>query len=426
MPGPSPADLTLAGTCPGRSLEAVLLERFGHGAFRPGQREIAEAVLAGKDALAVLPTGGGKSLTYQFPAAVSGRCSLVVSPLVALMRDQVGAALRRGLRAAVVDSTLDGAARAEVLARLLTGEVEVLYAAPEGLERLRRDLGGARPFGLFAVDEAHCISQWGHDYRPEYRRLAEARAALAPDAPLLAVTATATNRVEDDIVTSLGMREPFVHRGTFFRPNLRLAALRKDGASDGRDLMAALLRAHGNEPAIVYRISRAGAASLAQWLRRHGVAARAYHAGLDTEERADVQDAFLQDRCRVVVATVAFGMGVDKPDVRLVVHADLPGSLEAYAQEVGRAGRDGLDSDCVLLYSWGDVRRREALTAGLPPDRRAVVRADLRETYRFAASGACRHSSLCAHFGERVSRPCGSCDACGAISALRVLRAGGW
>jgi len=418
-PGPATAG-------PDSSLEAVLLRRFGHASFRPGQREIAEAVLAGNDALAVLPTGGGKSLTYQFPAAASGRCSLVVSPLVALMRDQVGAAKRRGLRAEVVDSTLGDAARAEVLARVLTGGVEVLYAAPEGLERLRRDLGGATPFGLFAVDEAHCISQWGHDYRPEYRRLAEARAVLAPDAPLLAVTATATRRVETDILESLGMREPFIQRGTFFRPNLRLAALRKDGASDGRDLLAALLRAHEGEPAIVYRISRAGAASLAGWLRRRGVAARAYHAGLDTEERADVQDAFLQDRCRVVVATIAFGMGVDKPDVRLVVHADLPGSLEAYAQEVGRAGRDGLDSDCVLLYSWGDVRRRDSLTAGLPPERRAVVRADLRETFRFAASGGCRHRSLCAHFGEVVKTPCGSCDACGAISAQRLLREGGW
>jgi ATP-dependent DNA helicase RecQ len=408
------------------ALAEVLRSRFGHDRFRAGQREIVEAVLAGRDTLAVLPTGGGKSLTYQLPSVAGAGCVAVVSPLVALMRDQVSAANARGLRAAALDSTLPAQRRASVLAAVCDGGLDLLYVAPEGLPRLCGELGLAQPFGLFAVDEAHCVSQWGHDFRPDYRTLAAAREMLAPRAPMLAVTATATGRVEADVVDCLRMRDPFVYRGSFFRPNLRLSAVSKDGVGDPREMVAALLRAHAGEPAIVYRISRAGAASLAGWLRGRGVPALAYHAGLEADRRAEVQDAFLGDRCRVVVATVAFGMGVDKPDVRLVVHADLPGSLEAYAQEVGRAGRDGGDADCVLLYSWADVRRRDSLTRNLEPKRRAIVRASLRETYRFAASGRCRHRSLSAHFDERVPVPCGACDACGGPTALRLLRSGGW
>lgn len=415
-----------AAPTPRDALTCVLRERFGHDAFRPGQREIVEAVLAGRDAVAVLPTGGGKSVTYQLPAVASGRCALVVSPLVALMRDQVDSACRRGIRAAVIDSTVTDAQRSGTLAAVHAGSLELLYVAPEGLPRLVRELAGSDSVGLFAVDEAHCISQWGHDFRPDYRDLADVRAQLAPRAPALAVTATATCRVEDDIVSSLQLRDPFVFRGSFFRRNLRLSALRKDGIRDARLAVAALLEAHAGEAAIVYCVSRSGATSLASWLTRRGVPALSYHAGLDPERRSEVQDAFLSGECRVVVATVAFGMGVDKPDVRLVVHADLPGSLEAYAQEVGRAGRDGLDSDCVLLYSWGDVRRRDALARDLEPGRREVVRGALREMYRFAVSGRCRHRTLCAHFGEVAPAPCGACDACRAISVTRLLRAGGW
>ena len=404
----------------------VLRTRLGLPGFRPGQRETVEAVLAGRDALAVLPTGGGKSLTYQVPPMVSGRCALVVSPLVALMHDQVGSARRRGVTAALIESGMSEDARADVLSRVRQGRLELLYVSPEGLPRLARDMAGSGAFGLFAVDEAHCISQWGHDFRPDYRALSAMRRALAPDAPVLAVTATATTRVEQDIVESLEMSEPVIYRGTFYRPNLRLTAWRKDGVGDARRAVAALLYAHEGEAAIVYRTSRAGTTALAGWLRSRGVTAQPYHAGLEPGRRAEVQDAFLAGECRVVVATVAFGMGVDKPDVRLVVHADLPGSLEAYAQEVGRAGRDGGDSDCVLLYSWRDVRSREAMIARGAPERRDVLRRALRETYRFAANAGCRHRTLCAHFGETVCVPCGSCDACGALSAGALLRRGGW
>jgi ATP-dependent DNA helicase RecQ len=407
-------------------LDRVLRERFGHSGFRPGQREVVVSVLSGRDTLAVLPTGGGKSVTYQLPAVTSGACSLVISPLVALMRDQVSQAQRRGLRAASVDSTLDAAGRARIITDAREGRLDLLYSAPEALPRLAADLGGAGAFGTFAVDEAHCISQWGCDFRPDYRILAQARCGLAPGSPLLAVTATATARVERDIIASLAMRDPFVFRGSFFRPNLRLCALRKDRARDGREAVAALLRGRREGSAIIYRLSRAGATSLAGWLRRRGIDAHAYHAGLDTEHRAFVQEEFLSGRCRVVVATVAFGMGVDKPDVRLVVHADLPDSLESYAQEVGRAGRDGLSSDCVLLYSWSDVLRREGLARDAPPERRAYLRTAVREMYRFAAGGGCRQRALCAHFGEAVATPCGACDSCRAVSAGRLLALGGW
>lgn len=408
------------------ALEDVLAARFGHSAFRSGQREVIEAVLAGRDALAILPTGGGKSVTFQFPAAATGRTSLVISPLIALMRDQVDQARRRGLTAASVDSTLGDTERRSVLRDVRDGRLELLYASPEGLPRLLGELDGCAAVGLFAIDEAHCLSQWGHDFRPDYRLLGEARERLAPGVPALAVTATATSRVAADIVATARLRDPFVLRGTFFRRNLRLATRRKDAVRDARGDVLALVRAHEGQAAIVYRLSRAGAASFAAWLRRHGVPAAAYHAGLDSEHRSAVQDAFLSGETQVVVATVAFGMGVDKPDVRLVVHADLPDSIEAYAQEVGRAGRDGEASDCVLFYSWADVRRRDALTRGLEPVRRAAARIAVREVYRFAAGGSCRHRTLCAHFDERIARPCGACDVCGALSAGRLLVRGGW
>jgi ATP-dependent DNA helicase RecQ len=413
-------------SAPPDHLAGALRERFGHEAFRPGQREVVEAVLAGRDALAVLPTGAGKSVTFQLPAVVSGRATLVVSPLLALMRDQVEQATRRGLRAVSVDSTLAPDERVRAVRAVRAGRVDLVYSSPEGLGRLLDELAGSPAVGLLAIDEAHCISQWGHEFRPDYRRLGEVRSRLPSGTPVLAVTATATGRVADDVATTLGLRDPFVFRGSFFRGNLRLATRRKDPLRDARADVLALVRAHAGSSAIVYRLSRAGAASLASWLRRRGVSACTYHAGLEADERARLQDAFLAGEAQVVVATVAFGMGVDKPDVRLVVHADLPDSLEAYAQEVGRAGRDGEPSDCVLFYGWGDVRRRDALTADQPSHRRAATRVAVREMYRFAAGERCRHRALCAHFGERIAVPCGACDVCGALSAGSLLVRGGW
>ena len=401
--------------------------RFGHASFRPGQRETIEAVLGGRDCLTVLPTGGGKSVTYQLPALVSGSTTLVVSPLIALMRDQVERARTMGVRAAAVDSTLAPASRAEVLRAARDGALDLLYASPEGIGRVLDELGPDRGrIGLLAVDEAHCISQWGHEFRPAYRVLGGLRDRVGLDVPVLGVTATATLKVADDIVAALHLREPLLVRTPFFRSNLRLHARRKDRAEGVREEVLALVRAHAGAPTIVYGGTRVGTVSLAAWLRSRGVTARPYHAGLEPPLRAEVQDEFARGECDVVVATVAFGMGVDKADVRLVVHADLPGSLEAYAQEIGRAGRDGSPSDCVLLYSWADVRRHDALSIAVDPDRRRVVRTASRDAYRFASGGGCRHRRLAAHFGEVVPTPCGACDECGAASVARLLVRGGW
>jgi len=397
----------------------VLRDVWGHAAFRPGQGEVVSAVLAGRDCLAVMPTGAGKSVTYQLPARAARLTVLVVSPLLALMRDQVVGAVARGLRATWVDSTLTAAARRARLEGVRSGAWELLYVSPEGLpgvvDRLR---GHVR---LLAVDEAHCVSEWGHDFRPAYRRIGSAREALG-GVPVIAVTATATPRVADDIAGSLGLRDPFLWRGSFLRPNLRLAARRKEHGADTRAAVLASVRAHAGSAGIVYCLSRRDAGAMTTYLRSRGLTAAPYHAGMDARVREEVQASFTSGEVATVVATVAFGMGIDKADVRYVVHADLPGSLEAYAQEVGRAGRDGLASDCLLLYSWSDVTRRLAMTAGLPEPRRLDVRDRLLTTYRFAARAGCRHRALCAYFGEEIGRCRDACDVCGGPSAAAMMR----
>jgi ATP-dependent DNA helicase RecQ len=388
----------------------VLAEVFGHAAFRPGQREIVSAVLAGRDCVGVMPTGAGKSLTYQIPARILGGTTLVVSPLIALMKDQVDAMARVGLRAAFINSTLAPEERRERIRALRRGELEILYAAPEGLEA---SVGGALegvPLSLIAVDEAHCISHWGHDFRPAYRNLSGLRARFS--APVLALTATATPEVVHDIAGQLGMQDPLLVRGSFFRPNLRLRAVRKGDGPRVGDAIQRFVRARKGESGIVYALSRRSVEETADALRRHGVRAAAYHAGLDAETRTRVQDGFQAGALDVVVATVAFGMGIDKPDIRFVVHRDLPRSVEAWYQEIGRAGRDGEPSDCVLFYSWVDVLGWDRLVAEADPRVAAWQRRQAREAFRLAEADGCRHAALVGHFGERIE-PCGvACDRC--------------
>jgi ATP-dependent DNA helicase RecQ len=398
--------------------DAVLRAVWGHGSFRPGQLEVVSEVLAGRDCLAVMPTGAGKSVTFQLPARAAAVRVLVISPLIALMRDQVAGAVARGLRATWVDSTLARADRDARLDGVRRGAWELVYVSPEGLPGVVEDLRGH--VGLIAVDEAHCISEWGHDFRPAYREIGRARGSLG-GVPVLAVTATATSRVASDIIRSLGLRDPYVWRGSFFRPNLCLAARAKDRLTDARRTILQLVDSHGGASGIVYCLSRRDAGALATYLRAHGRTAAPYHAGMGSDTREQVQAAFASGEVATVVATVAFGMGIDKADVRFVVHADLPGSIEAYAQEIGRAGRDGRDSDCLLLYSWSDVRRRLAMMSGLTQDRRADVRERLLDVYRFARGELCRHRALCAHFGEDLGHCGGACDACGGPGATEML-----
>jgi ATP-dependent DNA helicase RecQ len=395
---------------PGGDPEAALRDVFGHAAFRPGQREIVGAVLGGRDCIGVMPTGAGKSLTYQIPARILGGTTLVVSPLIALMKDQVDSMARVGLRAAFLNSTLAPEERRARIRALRRGEIEILYAAPEGLEA---SVGGALdgvPLALIAVDEAHCISHWGHDFRPAYRNLSGLRARFG--APVLALTATATPEVVHDIADQLGMRDPLLVRGSFFRPNLRLHAVKKGEGPSTRDAVLRFVRARKGESGIVYALSRRSVEATAEELRRHGVRAAAYHAGLDAETRTRVQDAFQAGAVDVVAATVAFGMGIDKPDIRFVVHRDLPRSVEAYYQEIGRAGRDGDPSTCLLLYSWVDVLGWDRLVAEADPRVAAWQRRQAREAFRLAEAEGCRHAALVAHFGEAIGDCGDACDRC--------------
>jgi ATP-dependent DNA helicase RecQ len=401
---------------------ATLREVFGHPGFRPGQERIVEAVLAGRDCVGVMPTGHGKSLTYQLPARLLGGTTLVISPLIALMKDQVDAMTKAGLRATFLNSTLEPSERQARVQALRRGEVELLYAAPEGLEA---SVGGALSglgLTLIAVDEAHCISHWGHDFRPAYRNLAGLKDRFG--APVLALTATATPAVTRDIAVQLGMADPLVVKGSFLRTNLKLHAVKKGGdGPTAREAILRLVKARRGESGIVYALGRRTVESTAAFLSDHGVRAAPYHAGLENEERARVQDAFRAGALDVVVATVAFGMGIDKPDIRFVLHQDLPRSIEAYYQEIGRAGRDGQDSDCVLFYSWADVVAWDRMADD--PETADAAQKQVRAMFRFADDPGCRHERICGWFGEVVD-PCGdACDACTGADPLAGLPAAG-
>ncbi|PKL07526.1 MAG: DNA helicase RecQ [Spirochaetae bacterium HGW-Spirochaetae-7] len=395
---------------PTRLPQEILKTVFGYDSWRPLQREIIDSVLSGRDSLAVLPTGGGKSLCYQIPALVIEGTTLVVSPLIALMRDQVSALKAAGVDAVFINSSLDLDERRGIEMRVRAGEVKLIYAAPESLsgDRLLSLIDTAPP-GLIVVDEAHCVSEWGHDFRPEYRTLSALRGRY-PRAVWLATTATATERVRADIAGSLGLREPAVFLGGFDRPNLRISVERK------LELKRRLLRfalSRPDQSGIVYCGSRRRTEDLAAALTAAGVKAGAYHAGLPSEERTRVQEAFVRDDILVVVATVAFGMGIDKPDVRWIVHADLPKSVENYYQEIGRAGRDGLPSDCVLFYSAGDVVQASRLFGDLPDEQRRAALARLDSMRDYAESDRCRRAMILDHFSEaHGDRNCGACDNC--------------
>jgi ATP-dependent DNA helicase RecQ len=393
------------------ALDRKLKDVFGYDTFRPHQREIAEAFLAGRDALAVLPTGAGKSLCYQLPAVVRDGLTVVISPLIALMKDQVDQLSAGGVAATFLNSSLESAEARRRFAGLHRGEYKLLYLAPERLmlpDFLPR-LGEWNMTAL-AVDEAHCISEWGHDFRPEYRRLREVRQVF-PDLPLLALTATATPRVRTDILGQLELRDPAVFIASFNRPNLTYRVLPK---SKPAEQVVRFVRARPDDAGIVYCQSRRAAEAMASALAREGVAAVPYHAGLEPEERIRNQEAFLRDEASVVCATVAFGMGINKPNVRFVIHADLPKNVEGYYQETGRAGRDGLPSDCLLLYSRGDVvkylRFFEEITDA---EAKREARAQLDKMTHFAEDERCRRVALLGYFGEEwTEENCGACDQC--------------
>ena len=417
-------------------MHEALEKWFGFSSLRPLQQEAIDAALLGRDALVVLPTGGGKSLCYQLPPLVLDRLTVVVSPLIALMQDQVDGLRLNGVPAAAAHGNLTPAERQQLRDLVESGELRILFVAPERLfrEDFLRWLG-ARDVAAIAIDEAHCISQWGHDFRPEYRRLAELRERF-PGVPVQAFTATATPRVRDDIRRQLALRDPVEIVGTFDRSELTYRVLPRQSLVDQ---VAEAIGRHRDAATIVYCISRKDTETLSTRLNARGIRAEPYHAGLPAEVRSRLSADFRAERLHVVCATVAFGMGIDRSDVRLVVHAAMPKSIEHYQQETGRAGRDGLPSECLLLYSGADAARWRLLIerAGAEGDQDPeVARAQLDLLYhmqRFAGRARCRHRTLSEYFGQDYPEPnCGACDVCldeleqvpdGLVIAQKILSA---
>jgi ATP-dependent DNA helicase RecQ len=392
-------------------LSGLLKRFFGYESFRPLQEEVIRDALAGHDTFVLMPTGGGKSLCYQLPALARGGLTIVVSPLIALMKDQVDALQEAGVAATFLNSTLNAAEARRRLSGLYNGEYRLLYVAPERLllpEMLER-LVEWQP-GLIAIDEAHCISEWGHDFRPEYRNIAELRDRF-PETPLMALTATATERVRADIVSQLELRDPKRYVASFNRANLMY---RVTPRSQPLRQVLDVARRHDGESGIVYCGTRAGTERLANRLIDQGIRAVPYHAGLDAGTRAKNQEAFIRDEVQVVCATIAFGMGIDKPDVRFVVHYDLPKNIEGYYQETGRAGRDGLPADCVLLFNASDVAKQIGFIEEKTDEHeRTVARQLLQQMVHFAETSDCRRRSLLHYFSEAFSdKNCGACDNC--------------
>jgi ATP-dependent DNA helicase RecQ len=389
----------------------TLKTTFGYSSFRPLQREIIEAAIAGRDVFALLPTGGGKSLCFQVPALVRPGLTVVVSPLIALMKDQVDALQASGVAATFLNSTLGPEEARSRLAGLHRGHWRLLYVAPE---RLMLDGWIANlanwNVNLIAIDEAHCVSEWGHDFRPEYRQLAKVREAL-PDVPVMALTATATERVRKDIISHLKLRDPEVFVASFNRPNLTYRVLAKD---QPLKQIIDFARKRETECGIIYCASRAATERVAEALSGRGYLARPYHAGLDAEERSRNQELFLRDEVRIICATIAFGMGINKPNVRYVIHYDLPKNIEGYYQETGRAGRDGLPGDCLLLFSPGDIAKQTHFIDEMADaHEQQLARAQLRQIVHYAESSGCRRSELLEYFGETFPlSQCGACDNC--------------
>src|SRR5450432_615043 len=413
----NPLKTDVAGSKESKSLTTHLQENFGFDVFKEPQEAIIDSLLAGRDTFVIMPTGGGKSLCYQLPAIISKGCAIIVSPLIALMKNQVD--LVRGYSTAdniahFLNSTLNKGQQKIVKEDLTSGKTKMLYVAPETLTKEEnveffKDL----EISFFAVDEAHCISEWGHDFRPEYRRLREIMDEIDKKIPVIALTATATPKVQSDIVKNLGLRDPNIFISSFNRSNLYYEVQPKMKKDQTVKSIVRFISQNQGKSGIIYTLNRKTTEELAQMLMANGIKAVAYHAGLDSKLRATRQDQFLGEDVQVIVATIAFGMGIDKPDVRFVIHYNIPKSIENYYQETSRAGRDGLEGKCILYYSHKDVQKLEHFMKDKPLSEREVGAQLINETVGYAETGVCRRKVLMSYFGEEYDAPnCGECDNC--------------
>lgn len=399
----------------------TLKQYFGYDTFRPLQKEVIERVMAKEDCLVLMPTGGGKSLCFQLPALLQTGITIVVSPLISLMKDQVDALLGYGITAALINSSLTADEIHEVLAKAKNGTIKILYVTPERLalsyfEAILHTLN----ISLFAIDEAHCISEWGHDFRPDYRNLKSLRQKF-PTVPIIALTATATEKVRDDIVRQLALPSPHIFTSSFNRQNLSYEVLPK---KDSFETIASLVHQYKNESSIIYCFSRKDTEIIAEKLNRNGYSALTYHAGLGADTRRKNQEKFISEHAQIMVATIAFGMGIDKPDVRLVIHHSLPKSIEGYYQETGRAGRDGLPARCVLLFSTADTFKQEYFINQLPESKeKEHARQNLEQSVHYGTLRECRRAFLLKYFNETYEKSnCGNCDRCVTPVPLEILK----